>query len=471
MKRPLTDFPIKILKMFKGVRLSAVVIALLILIYFLGLVLPQKWMFLSAEHYMQWKDKNILNTLMDAIGFTDIYLSPVTITLLALFFINLLVVIIYRVPVIMKRAYLTKERPSFTVNDLKKGRALPLPADSESGDVLERASEFFKKKKWHSIQGDKADTFLAIRNRLSPIGFLFFHFSFLLCLAGGLLITYTRFSGEVVLTEGQEFNNDIKQFKRIIKDPKIFKELPPLALLIDKVEPRYQNDIPTELQVYLKISYKDDPRNEVIKVNQPVHRGPVSIIAQSVGVSPLFIVKGPDGRELDASYVSLNVLRGAEDAFRFDTDPTVKFNVKFYPDYIVEDGVEKTRSIELKNPAMHLSVEREGEIINEGTIKQGEYIKLGVYTKIGFQDIRYWVDFMIVREYGKIPLMTGFLLAAVGLIMRLVFYQRRIRIAFDYSGNKPILYMDGKSEYFHHSYKDEMDRFMKEMESFLNSKR
>lgn len=467
MKRSAGEYVITILKFFKSVKLSAAVIALLILIYFLGLVLPQKWMFLSKEHYQQWTDKNLLNRLMDLIGFTDIYLSPVTITLLTFFFINLLVVTLNRVPVMMKRAYLLGERPSFSAGDVKKGKHISLAPEIEAEGSIQRVAAFFKKSRWKVIEGSAEKTFLAIKNRLSPIGFLLFHFSFLLCLIGGLLIAYTRFSGELALTEGQEFKGDIKQFHRITKDAKIFQELPPLALLLEKVEPYYENNIPIELSLNLKISYKDELVSEVIKVNEPVHIGPMSIVAQSIGVSPLFIVKGPGGRELDGAYVSLNVLHGEEDAFRFEKDSSIKFNVKFFPDYIIEEGVEKSSSIELKNPAMRLSIERDGKIINEGTIRQGEYINLGTHTKIGFEDIRYWGKFMIIREYGKIPLISGFLFAAAGLIMRLVFFQKRMRLAIEYEEEKPLIYIDGRSEYFQHSFRDEMEKTVKELEEFL----
>jgi cytochrome c biogenesis protein ResB len=461
------EYILKVLKLFKSVRFSAVVIALLILIYFLGLVLPQKWMFLSEAHYVQWKDKNILNTLIDFVGFTNIYVSPVTITLLALFFLNLLVVTLNRVPVMMRRAYLTKEKPVFDVEDIKKKNHALISAEIEKRECLNRTINFFRKKRWSIISGSKENTFLAIKNRLSPIGFLLFHFSFILCLVGGLLITYTRFSGEMALTEGQEFKGDMSQFHRILNDAKILKELPPLLLRLDKVRPYYEDNVPTELIVYLDIGYKDELRNEVVKVNEPVNRGAITIISQSVGVSPLFIIKGAEGQELDGAYVSLNVLHGKEDSFRFDTFEGFKFNVRFYPDYIVEDGVEKTRSIELKNPAMHLTIEKKGKKISEGTIRQGEYIRMGPDTEIGFREIRYWTKFLIVREYGKMPLIAGFLFASIGLIMRLVFYQRRIRVAFEYSDHNPVIYMDGRSEYFMHSFKDEMRETETELEEFL----
>ncbi len=469
MIKKIGEHILKLLNLFKSVKLSAGVIALLILSYFLGLVLPQKWMFLSQEHYDQWTNKNILNSLIDFIGFTDIYLSPVIVILLVLFFINLIVVIINRIPVMLKRMYLTGERPSFRLNDLKRVSSDCISIEDKDGDMLQSLKGFFRKRRWQTIEGNERNTLVAIKNRFSPIGFMLFHLSFLLCLVGGLLITYTRFSGEMVLTQGEKFSGDIKQFRRILSDAKVMKKLPPLSLYLETVKPSYVNDVPVELLVHLKINYKDEIRNEVIRVNEPVNRGPVSIIAQRVGVSPLFIIKGSDGRELDGAYVSLNVLDGEEDAFTFKTDKSIKFNVKFYPDYIVDEGIEKTRSIELNNPAVHLEIARDGKIINEGTIRQGEYIDLGMHTKVGFKDIRYWSEFMIVREYGKWPLVSGFIFASAGLIMRLVFYQRRIRIAFEYVGNKPIIYMDGKSEYFRHSFKDEFERNVKELEDFLGN--
>ena len=63
--------------------------------------------------------------------------------------------------------------------------------------------------------------------------------------------------------------------------------------------------------------------------------------------------------------------------------------------------------------------------------------------------------------------MAGFLFASVGLIMRLVFYQRRIRLAIEYEDGKSILYMDGRSEYFQHSFKDELGTIVKELEKCL----
>jgi hypothetical protein len=428
-------------------------------------------MFDSAELYGLWKDSNVLNRFIDFIGFTDIYMSPLTIVILGFFFINLLVVTLNRVPVMLKRAYLKGELPSFGAAELKRGKKVAIIAPGlERTGLDERIRDFFKKKRWFFKEGREPDTYIAIRNRLSPIGFLLFHFSFFLCLIGGLMLTYTRFSGNLPLTEGQSFQGDIQQFRVINQDPKVLKRFSPLEIHVEKVQPIYEEEVPTELVVSLQIKYGDDLERQVLRINEPLHRGAMSIIVESIGVSPLFVVRGPSGNQLDAAYVSLNILGGQEDTFQFDSDKRYSFIVKFFPDYVKENGYESTRSIEMKNPAIRLAVGKDNKVVYRGTIRPGESADIGTYT-VSVDDIRYWVEFLIVREYGKIPLIAGFIIAGIGLIMRLVFYQKRLRIAIEYEKDKPLLYLDGRSEYFKYSFEDEMETLVRGLDEFLTGKK
>jgi len=458
----------KIIQQFKSVRFSAVIIALLILIYFLGLIIPQKWMFETMAQYDEWTGRNVLYMLLDLIGFTNIYLSPLTILLLGLFFINLIVVISNRIPITLRKAYIGARPPCFTVEDIKKGEhiRIPLTGIKEENKVLIKIGRYFRKKRWYIIEDKQNRTLFALKNRFSPLGFLLFHLSFLLCLVGGLMITYTRFSGNLALTEGQRFDGDITQFHRIKHEPKILHALPALGLYVEKVHPFYEGNVPVELVVVMKVLYDDEVKREVLRVNEPIKRGPLSIIVENIGVSPLFIVRGPSGEVIDGAYVSLNVLNGQEDSFQFDTDRRFKFYVRFFPDYFVKDGVEGTRSIELRNPAIHLLIEKNGKTIYNGTIMQGQRAEMGPFS-ISFEDIRYWADFLIVREYGKGPLVTGFILAAIGLIMRLVFYQKRLRFAIEGEEDERVLYIDGRSEYFQYGFKEDMANISRKLETFL----
>ena len=425
-------------------------------------------MFENQDLYELWRDESLISRFLDTIGFTDIYMSPLTIFLLAIFFINLLVVTVNRFPVMLKRAYFIGELPAFSVEQVKSAKMRHVITLEGAGKEEEQLKTFFKMKRWYFSQTKIKDTFIAVKNRTSPIGFLLFHFSFFLCLIGGLMITYTRFSGNLPLTEGQNFDGDIQQFRVINQEPKIFKRLGSLGLSVEKVQPFYEQEVPTELVVSLQSRYKDDTTREVLRINEPLKKGPISILVQKIGISPLFIIKGPTGRQIDAAYVSLNVLGGEEDTFQFDTDRRFSFNVKFFPDYVKENGYETTRSIEMKNPAIRLVVGKDNKIMYQGTIREGEKATMGNFT-VSFEDIRYWVEFLVVREFGKFPLIAGFIIASIGLIMRLVFYQKRVRMAIEHGKDETCIYIDGKSEYFKYSFEDELEKLVSELQTFLLS--
>ncbi len=450
----------KITGYFKSIRLSLIIMLSLTGLYFLGLIIPQKWMFKTRVDYEDWVNRNLFNRVLDLLDLSDIYLSPITIKLHIFFFINLVVVIANRVPVVLRKAYISSPPDGLTCRELTmKWGARTVETSQEPGRVLTDLRMFFKKNRWSLHESREKRALVAIKNRYSPIGFLLFHVSFIFLLVGGLLLMYTRFSGSIVLTEGQPFNGEIKQFRSIDSNPKIFQKLPFLGLLIEDVKPYYEGEVPARLVVLMKIQYNDDLRTEVLEVNKPVKRGPLSIIVSNIGVSPLFVVYGPSGQFIDGAWVSLDVLRGKEDSFVFETDRRFTFYVRFFPDYIKENGIEKTASIELKNPAIHLRVLKEGREIVNKTIRPGESLKMTPFT-LKWKDLRYWVEFNIVREYGNSLLIAGFILACTGLIMRLVFYQKVIWAAVDAKDGKTILCFAGKSEYFSQSFLGEVDEIV-----------
>ena len=95
-------------------------------------------------------------------------------------------------------------------------------------------------------------------------------------------------------------------------------------------------------------------------------------------------------------------------------------------------------------------------------VRPGQVVEFGNF-KLKISDIKYWVEFLIVREYGKYPLTVGFIFAAVGLVMRLIFYQKRILLVHEPLEDGQVVYIDGKSEYFPHSFEQEVELFCQEL--------
>ncbi|MBI5640911.1 MAG: cytochrome c biogenesis protein ResB [Nitrospirae bacterium] len=466
-------------RFFRSPKATIIIIAVLTGLFFTGLVIPQKRFYQSRADYERWKTDNPnISFILESLKLNEIYVSPITIAFLGLFFANLAVVVGHRIPVVLRRAYLLdRARPDPDFSRIKDGpdvRAIVLrrflraghdsPGSGEKEDIVREITGFLSKRLWSIIHMGDGRSLLAVKNRYSPLGFLFFHLSFILCLVGGLLLTYSRFSGKLLLTAGQDFYSDMTEFREI-REPRIFKAIPPIGIRVDQVEPSYEGGIGTDLKVRMRFRYKNEEQDVLVKVNEPVKKGPVAVLASNIGVSPLFVLRASDGREISGGYFILRVLKGQEDSFEMPSLP-YKFHVLFYPEYAVDNGKEYSKSLELKNPVVHLRIERDEKTVYEGNLgikKAASFDGL----QVAFEDVRYWVDFMVIREYGTAPLFIGFILGCLGLVMRLVFYQKELRFYLETSEDGYKVYVAGKSEYYIHSFREDLDELVRDLQKTL----
>jgi hypothetical protein len=451
---------------FTSPRVTAAIIAVVMLLFFTGLIIPQKSLILSSGgDYGTWRAQYpLIASGIELLHLNEIYTAPITIFCLALFFSNLVAVLIRRVPVIIQRMYLSKKGLAELDGDTLKKRSGALMVESPQGSsaTIALLKKKMKGRFWSCFDLQPGQSFVAIKNRYSPIGFLLFHLSFILCLAGGLLVSYTRFSGNLVLTEGQRFDSDMKAFYKVTKQPKIFQALPSIGIDLEKVNARYVKDVAVDLDVRMKVAYLDNEENVIVKINQPVRRGSTAILAQNSGMSPLFILSAPGGKEIDGGYFSLNVQEGGEDSFEFPGRP-YRFFVRFYPDHAVEDdGKDYSRTREINNPVAHVRIEKEKKTMYDGYLRLGERIKFDNIF-LGMNDVRRWVDFLIVREYGTIPLFIGFLFGVLGLLLRLVFYQKILYVSVEGDENRCFVWIDGRSEHYTYSFNQELSLLQLEL--------
>ena len=99
----------RIIKYLSSLRFTILLISLLGLIFAIGLWVPQQRLLKSI--YFEWQKKSpSLVAILDALGLTTIYTSPITITLWLLFFLNLSLVLWQRWPIIKGRITLSETR-------------------------------------------------------------------------------------------------------------------------------------------------------------------------------------------------------------------------------------------------------------------------------------------------------------------------------------------------------------------------
>ena len=84
--------------------------------------------------------------------------------------------------------------------------------------------------------------------------------------------------------------------------------------------------------------------------------------------------------------------------------------------------------------------------------------------RLEMRDMRYWVRFYVVKQRGLSILYSGFALATIGVIWRLLFYKRELLGAVREQEGARFLLVAGRSEYYKTLAEDE---FMALFENIL----
>lgn len=440
-----------LLKTLKSLKFTIFLVICLASIFLLGVIIPQKSL-LGRDMYLQWKQRSPgLVSFLEAIRFTDIYLSPITVALWALFFLNLIFIMSNRIPSAWRRCF--REIIPEKIDQIKSSKYYEV---IEGVDIKEIKN---------TIEGNgykffyKDNSFLAVKNRFSPLATILFHLSFFLLLIGGVISFYTVFRAEVELAVGETFNGQYSSMKK----PKI-GGIPLTTFIVEEIIPTYhKKTVPVNLDVVLQTKNG----RKVIGINKPYKEGPLSFVIKNIDIAPLFIIKDREGNEIDGAYVKLKGLGGKEDHFVM---AGYEFKALFYTDYYAglkgKSGEAADMPQVLKQfpgmfpqaqqpkevvyPAFNIAVIKDGRLLTLKTIKLGEYIEFDHYRLI-FSDLTYWVKFYVVKEYGLGIVYTGFTLIIVALILRFLFFRRDIKGIIE-NGS---LHIGGRGEFYPEIFEDE----------------
>ena len=466
-------------------RLSVILLLILSIVLLAGILIPQKG-FDSEDGYQTLLESHPrLVSLLDMLGLTGIHSSPLWFILVALLTINITLCTLFRVAPLIRRFRPEAPSPSelinlnlpppptplpqgscpepfdFTQDRLVEGEGVrrgslfsldsehspqellarlrsrlisrryriwvdtppptPLPqGEGEKGKKIPPTPPFSKggiREDVYSTK-EKSLSFRAVKNRLAPFGSLIFHLSFIVFLIGGIISIKTKFVRNVILAEGQSLSS------REIAEGKV--RVPDLRMRVEKINPVYEGkSYLTDLSSRVKI-YHDRKENDVtIKVNRPFTYKSMSILIKDFGITPLYILRDAKGKELDGAFVNLSVLGpGSEDHFPIAGTPYTAY-VKFFPDYVLEEGEHSSRSHLPRNPAFQLEVKEGERIAFEGLIMRGEQASFDDFS-LTFPRVRYWGRFTFIKDRGKSIIFAGFFIALIGLVWRLLFYRKEI---------------------------------------------
>jgi len=441
----------RLLELLGSLRLTLFLLVALAALLLLGLSIPQKQV-LQRELYTAWeRESPTLVGLLELFQLTDVHASWLAKGLWVLFFANLAVVMVRRLPVVRERIRIDREIPD---PRLAPGfgpcRSLPLREGGAAalGAVLRRRGLELV---------ERAERTRGVKYRFAPVATLAYHVSFFLIAAGGYLSAATRFEGTVDLGSGEQFTGDLAQYVPTPRLPRYGKP-PDVTFLVEAIEPQLERGVPVGIRVLLR---DREMIGQVIEVNRPYRIGDASFVFKDLGVAPLLIARDAAGRELFGAYVRLKLLQGRKDRVEILGQ---RFEVELFPDHVMEGGTDGTRSQEMRDPVLRLTLSSRAGRTVRASLRPGETMPLGPYG-LTFADWRYWVRLYVRSERGIGLLWFGFALAAAGVAARLFLFRREFVFAVETSGAGAVLHFAGRAEYYRALFEDEveaLDRHLRE---------
>lgn len=334
-----------------------------------------------------------------------------------------------------------------------------LTVNESSGVLLSLLSRKLRKRGYNISRTD--ESIFAVRSRLSVIGSFLFHLSFVLLVAGVITTHCLRFEGNLLVTEGQEFYGKSGEYLGFNFSSNLYRSLPDINFKVDSVQPEFWEDRLLFTDLNAQISSIDGQTwSDVVKLSSPKAFGLTQLQLKGFGYSPLFVVKGGKGKELDSAYVRLGIFPpGREDNFKFLKSKYQVF-IKLFPDHFFQGKKIGTKTMNYRNPLYVVRIKKGSKTIFSGYLKPGQEARFNGLS-LSFPEMRNFAEFRVVRDFGFPIIVIGLILGAVGIAQKLLLPKTEVRIFLKKKRGKSILLSSIKSDYCRDITRSRFQRLLK----------
>ena len=382
---------------------TAVVLILLLILLFLNVLIPQVNVVGKQALEEATTDRPLLDLVFNTLGFRHIPTSPVFLTLLGIFYLQLLIFLV-------RYAEKIRRRIQFSPVSWMSWRSMDRKAARED------LTGYLRKGGYRGHELTPEDTWY-VRNRISPLGFLMFHVSFLLLLTGGIMIHYTRYQTRITLVKDRTITFSANSLKVILRKPMIKPPDGNFTLMMSRIEAVRERGEPVKLEADLTFGLWGASTRLTASINHPARFHGFGFYPETVHDALFFRVYDPKGFLLESVGIQTRGPDAPLPPVELPGDALLTYDPGLPDRCRIQSGKE------------------------EWTILLEEGSRLDLPScSLHFQGKAPWVSFLVVYERGGTVLIIGFILAVIGLVFRFFFPRQDVIV----SGSR--LYFRG--EYF-----------------------
>ncbi|UCE71219.1 MAG: hypothetical protein JSU99_07940 [Nitrospiraceae bacterium] len=238
-------------------------------------------------------------------------------------------------------------------------------------------------------------------------------------LISGLWVSYfTRFSGEVVLTEGQTIYGGHNIYVANTLYHGKFAVHPDIGITLEKLEASFSSDGTDVLDLKgdVTLIQASKPQKKIVLTSGlPKLFDGTWIGIRDFGYSPRYVLKSKDGSVLDSAFMFLKLFPpGSEDSFRLLSPHT--YYLQYHPSG-GDDGDESYFSFRIT---------RNKDIVISKRVALKEEISFE-NSRISIDEIRKWTVVSITRDRGAFFYVPALILSCIYLISKVFIIARKIK--------------------------------------------
>jgi cytochrome c biogenesis protein ResB len=426
----------RLLAIAASLRTTAAIMAVLAGLLLLNVVLPQVAVDAGA-HAQAVQRGPVWRFVLVGLGLGSVASSPPFLLVMGLFFVNLVVVLADRTRSTILR--LRARVPSGTQFEALLEDAVIVEGPFAAGEGRERVRTMLATLGHRVVDVDERRLW-AVRHRFALLGFPLFHAAFLLIAAGGILLYLTRDVVTLIAAEGQEVDSGAGVVER--RAP--LGAQPSRRFVVDRVDVSLEDGKPTALSAALS-SGAAGGDVQLAAVNRPAVWGDLTVLVTRAGVAPVLWLLDRQGFTLDRVAVPAVPRGGLPTRIPFGA-----LGIEAVIEPIAVGPGFPTRD-QLATVPIRLRLRQGERDVFEGALRAGEGVDVGAVT-VRLQEVRYWAGLVLVSERGGASLISGFVLAVVGIAWRMIWHRREVVVEIE----EGRLRIGGRSERYPAAYRAEL---------------
>lgn len=443
----------KLYNYLRSPRLTIYVMLIIVIVYFLGMLVPQKHLY-PEKDYLKWlAEQGSWGTILDQIGLTSFYSTWWFGALIAVLFVNTLFCSIHQF-------YVSRDKFSQHLGeDNFKGHSyLVFDANRTPVEYIQAVKELLRTK-GYKLQ-ELEDGFRARRFSFAHFGSFVFHLSIMTVILGGLVSHLFSVEGTVHITEGQAFSGEQAMYRTLEKGPFATTEDKAFVIGVDGLDINYPDFDSWPIEYSASVVELDVQgqvlRKTKVATNYNLELPPYTLYLYRFGYSPALVID-KDGTNVFGAYAALETIREEDDekysgTINLDNE---EITIEFYPS--PEDYPNPFRP-----DAPSLVIKGLG---TELVLEKGAQGQLGPYT-IQFPEYRRWAGFLVSKDPGYPVFVAGSVLGSISMLVWFLIIPKEIYLVNTKNGEDFEILLVGKATKYKEQFTEE---FMAIAEPLLTS--